>query len=32
MDEEVDGEMIMRIEIDSSIVVIGMDLGGMIDI
>lgn len=32
MDEEVDGEMTMRTETDSSIVVIGMDPGGMTDI
>lgn len=32
MDEEVDGEMTMRTETDSSTVVIGMDPGGMTDI
>lgn len=32
MDEEVDGEIIMRTETDSSTVGIGMDPGGMTDI
>lgn len=32
MDEGVDGEIIMRIETDSSTVGIGMDPGGMTDI